>query len=131
MQPEYVKNFWLLGKPGLFNMEVAVMDMEENYLERVLERHGVHARFSPEGLRCMENDCCIRLLKVRRREKNAFFEAMQDLERTVLVCGHPEYLGNCAAVEAMMMRLAVAERLGVSPEDINIRPAVENPEEAA
>ena len=73
------------------------IDCEEHLAERVLRKRKVPVRFLREYTNPQSRYRFIRC-RVRKREVGRFQDAMTEFINTMLLCGYPNYLEDCAAL---------------------------------
>ncbi len=86
-----MKNFIDLGCCDLgFRQLVMYLDTDEYLGAGLLRKHNVRLKYASEMARDGE-DYNLVILKVLRKDMDAFRAAMEDLKTKMLICGHRDY----------------------------------------
>ena len=84
-----MRNYVLYGKT-YFSLLYAYLDAEDNLAAGVFAKHGLRVKLIHTLVRENEEYILVQV-KVRRRDREKFPDAMEDLKRKMLICGHRDY----------------------------------------
>ena len=124
-----MRNYLLHGK-SRFGMWLlyAFLDVPQNMAASVLIKHGV--RFKVERVLKREDEKYILVqVKVRRKDKQQFLDAMEDLKTKMLICGYRDYVEHSGAlireleddiIEEALQDKALMKRMGLDGKTVVI-----------
>lgn len=99
-----MKNYFEVKQFSLLYAHYAIIDVPEYYADQLFIKHRVTVRFGHEYTHPQEPYVII-FCKVRKRDRERFLAALEELPNKMLLCGYPGYDAFC---EAFMNRFDLA-----------------------
>lgn len=92
---------WPLHKLSLFNSYYAIIDTEDYLADQLFINKKVRVWFGAEYI-CPDAPYRVIFCKCRKRNAEAFQDAMAGLPRKMLLCGHTDYVKFCEELRNKM-----------------------------
>ena len=124
-----MRNYLWYGKShfGMWLM-YAYLDVPKNMAAGVLAKHGVRCKVERVMTREDEEYILVQV-KVRRKDKQQFLNAMEDLKTKMLICGYRDYVERSGAlireleddiIEQSLQDKALMKRMGLEGKTVII-----------
>ena len=106
-----MRNYVLYGKSrfGMW-LNYAFLDVPKNLAVSVLVKHGVRCRVE-HVLTREDAEYILVQMKVRRKDKQQFLAAMEDLKTKMLICGYRDYVERSGALIRELEDIIIEEAL--------------------
>ena len=93
--------YWKIDRLSPFFFYFMFCDVKEYLADRLFIRHKVRVWFGKEF---HKKDCPFVMIfcKVRKKDLGRFVAALDDMERTMILKGYPEYPGFCTEMNGLL-----------------------------
>ena len=92
---------WTIEKFSFFRLYFAIIDCDEYLADNLFIKHRVTVRFGPEYQQ-PDNKYRIIFCSIRKRDEQAFLQAMEELPNKMILCGYPDYPAFCKKLRRSM-----------------------------
>lgn len=104
-----MENFFTLKSLSPIYAYYAYIDVPQHYADSLFIQHRVKVHFDKE-LNHPEHPYVVVFCKVRKRDRERFLAALSELNRKMILCGHPDYEAFCESFIAKTCAAADAVR---------------------
>lgn len=87
-------NYIQLKSKNPLACEFAYFDNEQLFADQIFIQKKIHVQFGAEFAK-QEFKYRLIFCKIKKQDKDKFLEAMEDLEKKMLLCGYPDYKEYC------------------------------------
>ncbi len=81
-------------KPGIFKLYYVYLDVPEYYADSIFIKYNIKVKFLKEFYN-EQNRYITIFCKIRKQDKMRFEEAMNSLEKKMIICGYSNYPEYC------------------------------------
>ncbi len=101
MEKKEIPGCWPIQKFSLLYSYYAIIDTKDYFADQLFINKEVRVWFGVEYA-CPDAPYRVIFCKCRKRDAKAFEEAMEDLPRKMLLCGHTDYIRFCEELRNKM-----------------------------
>ena len=105
---------WTIEKSSLFHRHFAIIDTADHLADQLFIKHKVQVDFGSE-FACPDEPYRVILCKCRKRDADAFLEAVCELPGKMLLYGHSDYLTFCEGLKKKV--LSARDNGGALPDE--------------